>query len=469
MEQIKSVDYLPELLQNEELFISITNLLDKAIQSGYVPDMESLTSLYNPSDSNYDPAKVIKLLGGETLDNFLNNHTDKTSLSLILSDIHNIKGTEAGFLAVLKLLNLQYESLKFTTTVGGCTNVTLILAPRAVFDINNLRGLEDLTRELFPINLTLVGVTNCLPEGIESLTSQEYDYSVVADYTIMDGAIGSLVPEISPTVYFRICINTPSDVIVTGLEANNSTTHHESAKISFDKNANLRLDYGYQLDELTYLDFLSMPSAIGFLYQSYAESTYANSDATHAQWCNFQPMLDYNDSLDYDLAPLDAPVNIVMYDGIGLDTSVFDYEATTLDNSVTSIRIRRCNLNRQFISQDVILEGYDLQDQSYSINTSSITDPIGIERIEVGFSKGISSYMAIFNDTPDTQYLSLAYNDQYLLKEVIAGYNPNSYLEADYRPTPVENAYDSLVTIVGPNDDNYVDDYFTESYVSIEI
>jgi hypothetical protein len=160
-EQINTLEYFSPNLRDDELFKFFSTILDKGLRDFYYPDVEAMTSLYYPGSDAYNSEYMVKTLGGENLAALISLLQDKKSISVMLPGLHSLKGTQEGVETILKLIKLDYQNIIYLRSRTGCTKVTIVLKDQATASIDDLKTLERLAEEIFPVCLTLDGITNC--------------------------------------------------------------------------------------------------------------------------------------------------------------------------------------------------------------------------------------------------------------------------------------------------------------------
>ena len=161
MTKLKSSQYLPKNLRSLPLYQLFTELLDYTIDTWFTPLVESNRNIYNPYSKHYDADYIINLLGGKKILPLLDDKISKDSLSILLPKILDIKGTEDGLVAILKILKVRYKSFILLRDRNNCGKLIIILETGVTIDLPTLQLLEELITQFLPQCVQLIAITNC--------------------------------------------------------------------------------------------------------------------------------------------------------------------------------------------------------------------------------------------------------------------------------------------------------------------
>ena len=107
-EQFKSKNFLPEYLQETELYEHITGVIDYAIDNYHTVPMEDVRALYDITNPNFSQTQTLKHLGYENFFSFASPENDR-AVAAMLSNIYDLKGTKKGLIYLLRLMKLDAE------------------------------------------------------------------------------------------------------------------------------------------------------------------------------------------------------------------------------------------------------------------------------------------------------------------------------------------------------------------------
>jgi len=276
MFNLKSIDYLPENLHKYDLYQFVTGMIDESIDLSFKPNIDKLENLFNPSSSSYDPDYLLQILGSLSLQNFLSHATDKASLSMILSDIHNIKGTPEGFETVLRLLDLNYKSIVYNTQDTGCTEITIVFDGLRRINLTDISNLDKFAREIFPLCVTLRGVTNCdyitnsivYPQALEAkfdLGAHRLDKTMILGMSRLSDTFGVIQNSSSKTIALLLCATYKTDLDPSEVLFDICRTSDILSILNYDRLSVGRLDNNIVLDRSFLYDINLGSTLIGHL------------------------------------------------------------------------------------------------------------------------------------------------------------------------------------------------------------
>jgi hypothetical protein len=393
MDNVSTITYLPPNDRYQNLYKAITPPLDEAINKYFVPPVSDIEATYNPSNSSYDSDKIINLLGAKTLSNLLSGSIDKSALSMILTDLLNMKGTLQGFETLLQLLNIQYEQILFDVQPNGCTDATLVFKNGQRINLIDIQNLEQFANELFPLCLTLTGITNCdtliSPYNHQPISLGEHflDINFVTDLSKLDLSYG--ISQGSSGLSVLLCNDTTTDLNATELLINSVLlTRIDTTDLLYVP------IYNFYLDNTLILD-VSVPS-IAFMFET-IEGRSFSTDLIYSGYyfdVNVRAQSEYYFKLDIDLLdktdfrPLDGYLPYT-YTTNAVDSG-FILDKTLLDSS-TTITINNTIYSNYVITSDLVV---NYQNYSYS----SITEATEISSITTScIASSLISKMTMMN------------------------------------------------------------------------
>ena len=104
----KSKEFLPEYLQEQELYKHITEVIDYAISEYHTIPMEDVRALYDITNENFSQSQTLKHLGYEKFFSFASPENDR-AVAAMLSNIYDLKGTKKGLIYLLRLMKLDAQ------------------------------------------------------------------------------------------------------------------------------------------------------------------------------------------------------------------------------------------------------------------------------------------------------------------------------------------------------------------------
>ena len=104
----KSKEFLPEYLQEQELYKHITEVIDYAIENYHTVPMQDVRALYDITNEDFSQTQTLKHLGYENFFSFASPENDR-AVAAMLSNIYDLKGTKKGLIYLLRLMKLDAE------------------------------------------------------------------------------------------------------------------------------------------------------------------------------------------------------------------------------------------------------------------------------------------------------------------------------------------------------------------------
>jgi hypothetical protein len=341
MDNISSIDLLPPNDRDKVLFNAITPPLDYTINSNIVPIISEIESTYDPSSEHYDPDKVLELLGNKTLINLLSPLIDNTSLSIIITDLMDMKGTIEGFQTLLSLLKIQYKNILFQEQPNGCTDVVLVFNNNQRIDLTTIQDLLKFSSEFFPLCLNLEGIANCsslistINNEVIYLGQHKLDINFITDQSKVDSSYG--VPLGTTGIILLICNTTYTDLICALSNDYDSVYIHD-----ITNDLNVRIANNTLLDNTLILDGFppalndTFSTTLGHLINTdLIINSYSFSSKYYAKYNDlFTLDIDILDTSDF--RPLDG-YSYYTYCTTALDLSLKLDGGNVLDTSSTTI------------------------------------------------------------------------------------------------------------------------------------
>lgn len=147
--EFKSKRFLPEYLQDEELYRHITEIIDYAISEYHTVPMQDVRALYDITNPEFSQTQTLKHLGYENFFSFASPENDR-AVAAMLSNIYDLKGTKKGLIYLLRLMKLDAKVYEW-------------------YDINRWHeeGNPDFPNEVDPCSIILdIASYNDMPFGI---------------------------------------------------------------------------------------------------------------------------------------------------------------------------------------------------------------------------------------------------------------------------------------------------------------
>lgn len=352
----------PDLVSNYEeipFYIHNADLIDRAFDNNFYSEINKLKNIYNPVSGFYDPDYILDLLGSTTLKNILSDVTDPVSLTMILGGIYNIKGTKAAFEAILKITKIAYKQIVYTTLDNGCTEVTLVMEQGVRIDISDVTALIRFAKEVFPLCLSLSGITNCTVysqtmdyTGYNEITLGQHllDRSFVLDLSKMDTSYGATISSPSGSINALICNATIADqpmdsaYNMQSVSIRNLTSAFYYQILKFQ-----RLDYELTLDTQLTNEFYFFTTSVGTIKDH--EMSYTGYDFTRfGVTTNITQFRLDIDSLDRTmLRRLDGVPAYTIYQGLDYAHKL---DTTKLDQSNAPIVIKNYSIVQRNATSD---------------------------------------------------------------------------------------------------------------------
>lgn len=242
MTKFKSADYLPKNLRSLPLYKLFTDILDYTIETWFSPLVEANRNIYNPFSPHYDPDYIIELLGGKKILPLLDDKLSKETLSVLLPKILDIKGTEDGLVAILRILKVRYKSFILLRDRNNCGKLIIILEQGVTLDLPTLQLLEELITQFLPQCVQLIAITNCYSakDQLNLDNPDEWDIDVSAhrldvnfrtDRSLLSRGSGHYQPK--SRIHILLCIKE-----FTYLDFNDDPTYLDI----YESNSRLRAD-----------------------------------------------------------------------------------------------------------------------------------------------------------------------------------------------------------------------------------
>ena len=296
---------------------------------------------------------------------------------MILSDIYNIKGTRAAFFAILKLLKLNYKNIIYSVQPNGCTDIILIFDQDVRINIQDIASLDMFSKEVFPLCLTLSGVTNCATyETSASYAGQVIplgqhflDYTFTLDMSRLDTAYGAIDPSISNTIAMSICNETVTDLNSSiTLPTTTVLTHDVVADMTYIRGSEKILDYSLTLDMFSPQQYYMFQATEGRATSNDLVYTHGPFGTNLSKQALYQFYLDRDLMDKTDFRPLDGYLPYV-YSINALDNGLILDK--TLNDSAQIISVINTNYTQRVIADDLNLNtaasastaSYSLQDK----------------------------------------------------------------------------------------------------------
>lgn len=365
MKSVKSAERLPIGIRDKPLYTHTTGVIDHVIDNNFTKISNISQNLYNPISPDYDADRMINMLGFKSLANIMSTIEDKVSLSLILSDISHIKGLRRGFELILRILDLKYKTVIYQQVEDGCTEVTLVFRNGERLTLNQISNLELLSREIFPLCISLRGMTNCdiytkaidYAHGPITLGQHRLSRDFILDMSKLDTAFGSTDGSISKSIHLLLCNTLVSDLVYTNEDTTFDTIVGNSiiSDFIYNRNAPNILDHNLILDRFNFTDYYMFSTINGrvtahdLIYLSNAFTV--ETKFGHQNIYSF--ILD-NTLLDTaDLNPLDGHPNF-SWNSPALDNQIY-LDRTNLDSSIkhttNHIELKRHMSHSEFIPE----------------------------------------------------------------------------------------------------------------------
>lgn len=270
-DHISSYQYFPPNQRDLPLFKFVEAMLDHGIENYFYTNSDTVSGIYDPFSSSYDPSYILELTGSTTLASLLSSDVDQVSAAALVPMLTDLKGTAKGIDTILRFIKLQYQNLIKLKQRGGCNEGTILLKSGVSVSAEEIVLLKNLAREIFPVCLSLSGVTNCSSKYLmrDGYATDEWSYDVgqhklsqgfVLGTSNLSRAQGTIVPGTSIASLF--CNPDQEDIDIQELSGDQylSLTASRSVAIAYDiiglasaqyLDQNLVLSRGTSIDRLS--------------------------------------------------------------------------------------------------------------------------------------------------------------------------------------------------------------------------
>jgi len=343
MDDVRTLKYIPPNLQEAALYQTVSENLDRAINHSistngidsisYTENMSYLESVWDPSSDFYEAERVLARFGAKSLNDLMSDLVDKTTLSMIITGLYEIKGTQKGLETVLKLLKIEYQAIVYLKLDNGCTDAIIILNQYQRIEVSDLILIDKFAAQVFPLCLQLAGITNCyaytsgaIYAGYNTINLGQHrlDRDFHLDLSRLSRSYGIIDPTLSNTIAILLCnLSTADLTVVTDIPIDTLMTHGTLADMQYLAGSQGILDRNLYLDRFNqdlYYKFLTMLSHSTMHELDWTVGQ--EIDLRHYRYSYNAFILDHSELTTAVNQPLDGLQSFILYENT-LDRNFF--------------------------------------------------------------------------------------------------------------------------------------------------